>query len=58
MNAIDLGQNKSSNDLQLAKKFHTFFLDPGDVIYMPPEVYHQVRSEKQTLAYSMFIDTE
>lgn len=53
LDAVDRTKNRTREEHEIAGCFETVWMGPGDVLYNPAWVWHQVNSEPQTLAYSV-----
>lgn len=53
LDAIDRSKNMCEEHDEVASRFDTIRLRPGDVLYNPAMVWHQVNSDALTLAYSL-----
>lgn len=58
LDAVDRTRNKTPEEHEVAAAFETVFMGPGDVLFNPAMVWHQVNSEPQTLAYSLMYPLE
>lgn len=57
LDAVDRTKNRTREEHEIAGCFETVWMGPGDVLYNPAWVWHQVNSEPQTLAYSIMHST-
>ncbi len=53
LDAVDRTKNRTQEEHEVAGLFDTVFMGPGDVLFNPAWVWHQVNSEPLTLAYSI-----
>jgi len=53
LDAVDRTKNRTPEEHEVAGLFETVWMGPGDVLFNPAWVWHQVNSEPQTLAYSV-----
>jgi hypothetical protein len=53
LDAVDRTRNKTAEEHEVAAAFETVYMGPGDVLFNPAMVWHQVNSEPRTLAYSL-----
>jgi len=53
LDAVDRTKNRTREEHEIAGCFETVWMGPGDVLFNPAWVWHQVNSEPQTLAYSV-----
>lgn len=53
LDAVDRTRNKTPEEHEVAAAFETVYMGPGDVLFNPAMVWHQVNSEPRTLAYSL-----
>jgi len=53
LDAVNRTCNKTPEEHEVAAAFETVYMRPGDVLFNPAMVWHQVNSEPRTLAYSL-----
>lgn len=53
IDAVDASRNTCEAHHEVARMFDRVYMGPGDVLYNPAYVWHQVNSEPMTLAYSI-----
>lgn len=56
LDAVDRTRNRTPDEHDVAAAFETVYMGPGDVLFNPALVWHQVNSEPGTLAYSLMYD--
>jgi hypothetical protein len=53
LDAVETARNRRFDDMRVANCFTRVIMTPGDVLYNPGYVWHQVNSDPNTLAYSV-----